>query len=192
MASFSKNLSPAKLWDRYLVPFFPLLLNFHQIIPQPFLCPFNAESSVGEESACNADLIPGSGWSPGEGIGYPLQYSWVSLVAQLVKNPPAMWENWVQSLGWEDPLEEGVATHSSVLAWRIPMERGTWGATVHGVAESQTQLSDFHFHFHVGVHRLSSFPLSSLKRTASVPGYTNPIWYASGSQISFSSPNLYS
>ena len=56
-----------------------------------------------------------------------------------------MCKTWVQSLGWEDPLEEGVATHSSVLAWRIPMERGTWGATVHGVAESQTQLSDFHF-----------------------------------------------
>ena len=53
------------------------------------------------------DSIPGSGRSPGEGIGYPLQYSWASLVAQLVKNPPAMWETWVQSLGWEDPLEKG-------------------------------------------------------------------------------------
>ena len=51
---------------------------------------------------------------------YPLQYSWASLVAQLVKNPPAMWETWVQSLGWEDPLEKGKATHSSILAWRIP------------------------------------------------------------------------
>ena len=64
--------------------------------------------------------VPGSGRSPGEGIGYPLQYSWASLVAQLVKNPPAMWETWVQSLGWEDPLEKGMATHSSILAWRIP------------------------------------------------------------------------
>ena len=64
-------------------------------------------------------LIPGSGRSSGEGIGYPLQYSWVSLVAQLVKNPPAMWETWVRSLGWEDPLEKGRATHSSILAWRI-------------------------------------------------------------------------
>ena len=64
--------------------------------------------------------IPGSGRSPGEGIGYPLQYSWASLVAQLVKNPPTMWETWVQSLGWEDPLEKGKATHSSILAWRIP------------------------------------------------------------------------
>ena len=77
------------------------------------------DSSVGEESACNAgdpSLIPGSGRSLGEGIGYPLQYSWVSLVAQLVKNPSAMQEIWVQSLGWEDPLEKAMATHSSILA----------------------------------------------------------------------------
>ena len=58
--------------------------------------------------------------SPGEGIGYLLQYPSVSLVAQMVENPPAMWEIWVQSLGWEDPLKEGMATHSSILAWRIP------------------------------------------------------------------------
>ena len=56
--------------------------------------------------------IPGSRRSPGEGIGYPLQYSWASLVTQMVKNSPAMWETWVQSLGWEDPLEEGMAMHS--------------------------------------------------------------------------------
>ena len=80
-------------------------------------------SSVGKESACNAGnrgSIPGSERSPGEGIGHPLQYSWVSLVAQLVKNPPAMWETWVWSLGWEDPLEKGKSTHSSILAWRSP------------------------------------------------------------------------
>ena len=65
-------------------------------------------------------MIPGSGRSTGEGIGYPLQYSWAFLVAQLVKNLPAMQETWVQSLGWEDPLEKGKATHSSILAWRIP------------------------------------------------------------------------
>ena len=79
--------------------------------------------SVGKESTCNAgdpSLIPGLGRSPGEGIGYPLQYSWASLVAQLVKNPPAMWETWVQSLGWEDHLEKGKATHSSILAGRSP------------------------------------------------------------------------
>ena len=80
-------------------------------------------SSAGKEFACNAgdpSSVPGLGRSAGEGLGYPLQYSWVSLVAQLVKNPPAMWETWVQSLGWEDPLEKEKATHSSVLAWRIP------------------------------------------------------------------------
>ena len=59
-----------------------------------------------------------------------------SLVAQMVKNPPAMQETWVQSLGWEDPLEEGMATHSSSLAWRIPRDRGIWWATVHGVSKS--------------------------------------------------------
>ena len=81
------------------------------------------DSSVDKESTCNAgdpSWIPGSGRSPGEGIGYPLQYSWVSLVAQLIKNLPAMQEPWVQSLCEEDPLEEGKATHSSSLAWRIP------------------------------------------------------------------------
>ena len=81
------------------------------------------DSSVGKESACSAgepSLISGSGRSTGEGIGYPLQYSWASLVAQLVKNPPAMQKTWAQSLGWEDPLEKGKATHSSILAWRIP------------------------------------------------------------------------
>ena len=65
-----------------------------------------------------------------------------SLVAQMVKNPPAMRETWVRSLGWEDPLEEGMAIHSSILAWRIPMDRGGWGAIVHGVTKSQTRLSD--------------------------------------------------
>ena len=86
-------------------------------------CPGFSHSSVGKESACNAGdpgSIPGSGRSPGGGIGYPFQYSWTSLVAQLFKNLPAMWETWVRSLGWDDPLEEGKATHSSILAWRIP------------------------------------------------------------------------
>ena len=73
---------------------------------------------------------------PGEGIGYPLQYSWASLVAQMVKNLPAMRKTWVQPLGQEDPLEEGMTTHSSILAWSTPMDRGAWRATVHGVAES--------------------------------------------------------
>ena len=65
-------------------------------------------------------MIPRLGRSAGEGIDYPLQYSWASLVAQLVKNPPAMWKTWVLSLGWEDLLEKGKVTHSSILAWRIP------------------------------------------------------------------------
>ena len=78
-----------------------------------------SDTSVGKEYACNAAdpaSILGLGGSPGEGIGYPLQYSWASVVVQMVKNPPAMWETWVQSLGSEDPLEEGKATHSSILA----------------------------------------------------------------------------
>ena len=69
---------------------------------------------------------------------YPFKNKWASLVAQLVKNPPAMWETWVRFLGWEDPLEKGKATHPSILVWRIP-----W--TIHGVAKSQTRLSKFHF-----------------------------------------------
>ena len=98
-------------------------------------------SSAGKESTCHAGdlgLIPGLGRFPGEGIGYPLQYSWASLVAQMVKNLPAMRETWIQSLSWEDPLEEGMATHSSVLAWKFPMDKGAWWATVHEVAKSRT------------------------------------------------------
>ena len=59
----------------------------------------------------------------------------------MVKNLPAMWETWVQSLGWEDPLEEAMATHSSILAWRFPIDREAWWATVHGVTKSQTQVT---------------------------------------------------
>ena len=99
-------------------------------------------SSSGKESACNAGYpwsIPGSGRSPGEGIGSPLQYSWASLVTQLVKNPPAMRETWVRFLGWEDALEEGMGiTHSSILGWRIPMDRGAWWAVVHRVTKKWT------------------------------------------------------
>ena len=80
----------------------------------------------GKESACSVGdpgSVPGSGRSPGEGNGYPFQFSWASLVVQMVKNLPAVWETCVQSLDWEDPLEEGISTHSSILAWRIPMDR---------------------------------------------------------------------
>ena len=88
-------------------------------------------SSAGKDSVYNAGdpgSIPGSGSSPGEGIGYPLQEFWAFLVAQT-----AMWETRVRSLGWEDPLEEGMATHSSILAWMIPMDRGAWRATSMGL-----------------------------------------------------------
>ena len=88
----------------------------------------------------NLDHLPGN--SPGEGLGYQLQIFVASLVAQMVKNWPAVREMWVQSLGWEDPLEEGMATHSRILAWRIPMDRGAWWATVHGVTKNQTWLSN--------------------------------------------------
>ena len=79
-------------------------------------------SSTGKESTCyvgDSCSIPGLGRSAGEGIGYPLQDSWTSLVVHLVKNQLAMWETWVQSLGWEDPLHKRMSTHSSILAWRI-------------------------------------------------------------------------
>ena len=64
------------------------------------------------------------------------------MLAQMIKNPPAMWETWVRSLGWDDPLEEGMTTHSSILAWKILMDKEAWQATVHGVTKSRTQLND--------------------------------------------------
>ena len=88
-----------------------------------------SDSSAGKESTSNAGdpgSIPGLGSFPRAGIGYPLQYSWASLVAQMVKNLPSVWETWVQSLGRGNPLEEGMATHSGILTWKIPMDRGAW------------------------------------------------------------------
>ena len=99
-------------------------------------------SSAGKESACNSgdpSSIPRLGRSPGEGIGYPVQYSWALLVAQIIKNLPAMWESWVWSLGWEDPLEKGKVTHFSILAWRIPWTLWSMGL------QRWTRLSNFHF-----------------------------------------------
>ena len=96
-------------------------------------------SSAGKESACSAEYpssIPGSGSSPAEGIGYPAPVFLATLVAQAVRNPPAMWETRVWFLGCEDSLEEGMSTHSDILAWRILMDRGNWWATVHGVKKS--------------------------------------------------------
>ena len=89
------------------------------VLTSPFPLMSFPGGSDGKESACNVGhlgAIPGMGRYPGEGTGYPLQNSWAFLVAQLIKNPPAMRETWVRSLGWEDPLEKGRATHSSILA----------------------------------------------------------------------------
>ena len=105
-----------------------------QLVKKNFPC------STGDPS-----LIPGSERSAREGIGYPLQYSWASLVAQLVKNLPAMRETWVQSLGWEDPLEKGKATHSSILAWRVPWTEEPGGLQSMGLQRVRHRLSDFHF-----------------------------------------------
>ena len=88
-------------------------------------------SSEGKESACNAgdpSSIPGLGRSAGEGIGYPSQYSWASLVAQMVKNPPTVRETWLRSLGWKAPLEKGVATHSSILGQRSLVGCSPWNS----------------------------------------------------------------
>ena len=142
-------------WVLFLMPFhafsssgYPLhysqLLIFHSVA-SPWGFP---GSLAGKESTYNAEdpgLIPGSGRSPGEGIGYPLQYSWASLVAQMVKNLPAMWETWIRSLGWENPLKNSMATHSSILAWRIPRDIGAWWTTVMG-SQSWTWLSDWNQH----------------------------------------------
>ena len=106
MSALPQNPPVASIWNKANSP-------LHQGFP---------DSSAGKESACNAanpGLISGFGRSPGEGIGYPLQYSWASLVAQLVKNLPAMRETWLWFLDWEDPLEKGKAAHSSILVWRI-------------------------------------------------------------------------
>ena len=100
------------------------------------------DSSVGMESACNAgdpSSVPGSGWCAGEGIGYPLQYSWASLVAQLVKNLPSMQETWAWSLGWEDPLEKGKATELQYSGLENSMDY-----IVHGVTKSRMWQNDFH------------------------------------------------
>ena len=102
-------------------------------------------SSAGKESTYNAgnpSLIPGLTRCPGEEIPSPLQYSWASLVAQTVNNSPEVWETWVRSQGWEDPLEEGMETHSIFPACRIPVDRAAWWSTVHGLSKSQTLLMD--------------------------------------------------
>ena len=98
-----------------------------------------AGSSAAEESTRNAGdpgSVPGSGRSLGEGIGYSTPAFMGFPGGSAVKHLPTMRETWVWFLGWEDPLEEGMASHSSILAWRIPIDRGAWQATVHEVAQS--------------------------------------------------------
>ena len=106
------------LWDIWI------LLVSKTIIISPFPISLGfPDSSVGKESTCNAgdpSSIPGLGKFTEEGIGYPRQYSWVSLLDQLVKNTPAMHETWVWSLGWEDSPGKGMAIHPRILAWEIP------------------------------------------------------------------------
>ena len=106
-------------------------------------------SLAGKESTCNAwdpGLNPGLERSPEEGISYPLQYSWFSLVTKLVKNLPAMWETWVWSLGWEDPLEKGISAEERN---RYPLQysglNSSMECIVYGVTKSCTWLSKFHF-----------------------------------------------
>ena len=127
------NILSSKNVTFILITFKPITASLW-IIAIKFLCSFFLHylwkqslltfgSSAGKESTCNAEdlsSILGSGRSAREGIGFPLQYSWASLLAQLVKNLPAMRETQVQSLGWEDPMEKGKATHSSILSWRSP------------------------------------------------------------------------
>ena len=123
---FHARLSPSKASLEFLTWSHQLLLFKESGFPG---------NSAGKESACNAgdpSSIPALERSPGEGIGYPLNYSWASLLAQLVKNLPVMQKTWVRPLGWEDPLEEGMATHSSILAWRIPRDREAWKDAVRG------------------------------------------------------------
>ena len=129
-------------------------------------CESFPHSSVGKEFACNAGdpgSTTGSGRSPGEGTGYPPQYSWASLVAQLIKNPPAIWETWIWSLGWEDPLEKGKATHSSILTWRIPWN-SPWGCKESDTTErlSLSRVSPY-FHECNYVLRLNSLRTTALK-----------------------------
>ena len=107
-------------------------------------------SSVGKEFTCNAgnpSLILGLGRSPREGIGYPSQYSQSSLVSQMVKNPSVTRETWVQSLGWEDPLQEGMATCPSILAWRtlewVEYSQPTWGEYMEYSPHGQRSLAGY-------------------------------------------------
>ena len=122
VCSISGNTSVSSLHFclLFFLAFSPVLLNVlsHMLNSSIFILSCFPDGSAGKESTCNAgdpSLIPGSGRSTGEEIGYPLQYFGASLVSELVKNLPAMRETWVRSLGWEDPLQKGKATQASIL-----------------------------------------------------------------------------
>ena len=135
-----------------------------------YICMCFPGSSVGKESTCHAGdpgLIPGWVRFPGEGIGYPLQYFWASLLAQMVNNLPTMWETWVQSLDWEDPLEEGMKLHYSILAWRVHMDRGTWWATW-CCRESDTTEWWNTAHTHTHTHTITEFLFIHCRRALSL------------------------
>ena len=132
-----------KTQDTYSYVWSPSLCSFlfSDILPWKFWLICDSELSVFNSAMLRSSSWALTLWTSGLQITSrcPLQCFWASLVAQPVKNPPAMRETWVPSLGWEDPLEKGKATHSSILAWRIP-----WTVIVHGVTKSQTRLRDFH------------------------------------------------
>ena len=136
-------------------------------------------NSVSKEPTCNAGdpgWIPGLESSPGEGIGYPLQYSWASLVAQMVNNLPAIQETWVWSLGWEDSLKEDMATHSSILAWGIPIDRVAWwdmGSQRVG-HDCATKRARAHTHIYTYIYPDRHWEFWIIKKWAS-PGRTNSI-----------------
>ena len=118
LAWLVKPVGMGEPWNSYFSDYLHLFHQFDYWYGHSF-----HGSSTGKESACNArdpSSSPGTGRSTGNGIGYPLQYFWASLMAQLVKNLPEMRETWIWSLGWENPLVKGTATHSSILAWIIP------------------------------------------------------------------------
>ena len=138
-------------------------------------------SSADKESACDAgdpSLIPESGRCPGKGIGYPFQYSWASLVAQTVKNLPAMRQTWVGSLGWEDPLDKGPASHSSILAWRIPWTEEPGSLQSMGFQRVRHDWATFHFHHvcyqYIYIFFVRFFSLIGYSKTLSIQ--QGPIW----------------
>ena len=157
------------------------MLSNHLILCSLFLLlPSIFASITGKESTCNAGdpgMIPGSERSTGDGIGYPFQHSWASPMAQLVKDPPAMWEIWVWTLSWEDTLDKGSATHFSILAWRISWTVWSWACKESDMIE-WLPLSGF-------LPALGSFPMSQLFTSngqrvgpsASVLPMSNQVWF---------------